>query len=98
MAFCGPAMVPHSHFLGGPRVWTDLDRAKQRAWHRRQRETHSCGVHPDVWDHELGGDLGNLHLTSGFCAACEYADARTKEAGELAPGKYLHWATPPAVV
>lgn len=95
MAICGPAVIPHSHFLGGPLVWTELDREKQRAWHRRQAETHTCGVHPDVWDHERGGDLGNLHMESRWCSACQYADAAFKEAGQMPAGKYLVWAEAP---
>jgi hypothetical protein len=95
MDICGPAVIPHSHFLGGPPVWTDLDREKQRAWHRRQQQTHTCGIHRDVWDYEHGGDLGNLHMEKRYCGACQYADAAVKDAGEMPPGTYLVWAEPP---
>lgn len=92
MAICGPALIPHSHFLGGPAVWTELDRDKQRAWHRRQQQTHSCGVHPEVWDPELGGDLDGLRLVSKVCRACEIAEQgwETYQKGRMA-GEYQVW-------
>ena len=87
-----PLGIPHSVFKG----WPQLDQDKALAWQRRQRETHSCGVHPEVWDEDLGGDLGNLHMESRFCGACQYEHAAQKEAGQMAPGRYLVWASPPA--
>jgi hypothetical protein len=92
MAICGPAVMPHSHFLGGPLVWTDLDREKQRAWYRREQETHSCGVHPDVWDPERGGDPQGLRMGSRLCGACEIAEttAPAYEKKRVA-GEYRIW-------
>lgn len=93
MAICGPAAIPHSYFLGGPNVWTELDRDKQRAWQRRQHETHGkCGIHPDVWDPERGGDPGVLRLASRTCAACELEETgRDSYDKKRLPGEYQVW-------
>lgn len=92
MAICGPARIPHSHFLGGPPIWTEFDRQKQRLWQRREAETHSCGVHPDVWDPERGGDPNNLRLVPRLCVACEIAESEQKKFAETrVAGQYQVW-------
>jgi hypothetical protein len=56
MAYCGPAGIPHSHFLGGPLTWTRDDQDKALAWQQSRREVCSgCGTFPDEWiDLETG--------------------------------------------
>lgn len=88
MDYCAPKALPHSQFL----AWDPLDRAKALAWQRRQRETHSCGVHPDVWDPERGGDPDGLRLKTKLCRACEIAEsgAEAFQRNRMA-GMYQAW-------
>lgn len=50
MDYCGPAGIPHSHYLGGPPVFTDVDRQLALAWTIRRRATcGSCHTREDQW-------------------------------------------------
>lgn len=93
MAICGPAMVPHSHFLGGPLVWTELDREKQRWWHRQQAEKCGvCGLHPSLTDPELGGHPDALELTSVLCRTCEISERGAEDyQKDRMPGEHQVW-------
>lgn len=56
MDYCAPRGIPHSHFLGGPPVWTHEDREKALWWLILDREKcSSCGTRPDEWDPAKGG-------------------------------------------
>lgn len=53
LSYCGPAGVPHSHFLGGPLVWSEHDRELALAWATRRDATcSSCGTRRDQWDRD----------------------------------------------
>jgi hypothetical protein len=93
MAICGPAAIPHSFFLGGPWRWTDLDRAKQREWHKREQERCAgCGVHPELVDVERGGDPNALELSSTLCVTCEQLDRqRDQFQKQRLPGEHQIW-------
>lgn len=67
--------ISHSHFLGGPAVWTQQDRDKAIWLAAHEGEIcRSCGTHPDEWDPTKGGDrhayVAKLHRCAG-CAAVE---------------------------
>lgn len=48
MSYCGPRGIPYLHWLGGPMVWTQLDRDLALAWLTwERRRCPSCGLHPD---------------------------------------------------
>lgn len=50
MAYCYDNALPHSHFLGGPYEWTDLDRVKVMAYAlERTERCPSCGTSPWEW-------------------------------------------------
>jgi hypothetical protein len=72
MAYCAPRGIPHSHFLGGPLQWTELDREKALWWliHDRQRCPH-CGTRPDEWDEKAGGDRHAYRAEPHHCRGCE---------------------------
>lgn len=60
MGVCRQYRIPHSHFLGGPLVWTDDDRNKAIAHehHLAAREVErcdQCGTHPDDWRDPITG-------------------------------------------
>lgn len=77
--------------------WDQLDQDKAVAWQQRERETHSCGVHPDVWDPDRGGDPESLSLVSRLCRACEIAErGRERYEKEREPGEYQVWQFRPA--
>lgn len=53
MGYCGPRGIPHSHFLGGPAVWSQADRDKALWWHMHQLEScPSCGTRKGDWDED----------------------------------------------
>ena len=63
--------IPHSHFLGGPNVWTDLDRAKVRAYRTWKAEVCSgCGTHASEWDPKRGGDRDAYIADLTYCQGC----------------------------
>jgi hypothetical protein len=94
MDYCGPLGLPHSQF----KSWDPLDQAKALAWQKRQSEIHSCGVHPDVWDPERGGDPGGLRLVSKVCGACELAEmGREVYQKQRAAGEYQVWQFGPGL-
>lgn len=76
--------------------WDPLDQAKALAWQQRKREIHSCGVHPEVWDPELGGDPDGLRLKSKLCRACEVSEqSRDQFTKNRVAGEYQVWAFGP---
>lgn len=72
MDYCGSAGIPHSHFLGGPPVWSDADRDKALAWQERKRSTHDrCGTRREEWDPSEGGDRQAFEYVPDVCPGCE---------------------------
>lgn len=83
---CEVYRIPHSHFLGGPPVWTQTDRDKA-IWHQiHKRQTcPSCGTHPDDWDPDKGGDLNAWVAGEHHCKGCQrlqVAQERTDKRAE----------------
>lgn len=71
MDYCGPHGIPHSHFLGGPRVWTEEDQQKALWWMVRERQRCSgCGTHPDDWNEDLGGRRDAFVAEERTCPGC----------------------------
>lgn len=80
MAYCGPRGIAHSHFLGGPAVWTDLDRDKALAWAALERQTCTgCGTRADEWSPAAGGSRNAWEFHPGICPGCEQKE-RTEDA------------------
>ena len=76
MAACARIGISHSHFLGGPPAWTDLDRDKAVWFEIYERERcPSCGTRPDEWDPAKGGHdhayVATLHTCWGCVALAE---------------------------
>lgn len=71
MTICEDYRIPHSHFLGGPPAWTQLDRDKA-LWHAawKRQTCQSCGTHPDEWDPAKGGDRRAYEAVVVRCAGC----------------------------
>lgn len=71
MAICETYRISHSHFLGGPPVWTQLDRDKA-VWHVawKQALCQQCGTHPDEWDPDKGGDRTAYVAVTVRCTGC----------------------------
>lgn len=86
MAYCGPRGIPHSHFLGGPLVWTASDRDKALAWQRRENSRcPSCGTREDEWDR----DEDAYHAVMLRCPGCEQRQ-RVEKAITDADGLGVH--------
>ncbi|HET7386845.1 MAG TPA: hypothetical protein VFJ19_09320 [Nocardioidaceae bacterium] len=84
MAYCGPRGIPHSHFLGGPAVWTDLDRDKALAWAALDRRTcRECGTRPEEWNPEQGGQVRPVDYAVVICPGCEAKQRTVRQARDL---------------
>jgi hypothetical protein len=72
MAYCGPRGIPHSHFLGGPARWTDIDREKALHWQDLEHATcQGCGTRSEEWDPAAGGDRRAYTFEPVVCPGCE---------------------------
>jgi hypothetical protein len=86
MAACARIGISHSHFLGGPPVWTELDRQKAVWFEIYERERcSSCGTRPAEWDPAHGGHdeayVATLHKCWG-CAALAEEQKKVKDADQ----------------
>lgn len=72
LALCTDVLgISHSHFLGGPALWTDLDRAKARAFREWKADVcNGCGTHRDEWDPGKGGDRDAYVASLTYCQGC----------------------------
>lgn len=72
MSLCETYQISHSHFLGGPAVWTAQDRDKA-IWYRvHKAETcPGCGTHPDDWDEAKGGRPDAYRAVQAHCKGCQ---------------------------
>lgn len=71
MAVCEAYRIPHSHFLGGPLEWTQLDRDKA-IWYQAYKAEccPGCGIHPDEWDPSKGGSRTAYVAKDMRCPGC----------------------------
>lgn len=71
--------IPHSHFLGGPLVWTDLDQDKALAWNREQRKLcPGCRTKKSEWDRDKDAYVGNTEVCPG-CDRLEQEQENVRE-------------------
>lgn len=76
MGYCGPAGVPHSHFLGGPPTWTVHDRDLAVAWAARTAATcRRCGTRPDQWARDMDAFVPDLYRCPG-CRVIKDAESQ----------------------
>lgn len=67
VGYCAPAGVPHSHFLGGPPVWTRRDRMLALAWAARR-----AGACPGCSSPErLMRDASTVDIDLRRCEVCQ---------------------------
>lgn len=104
MAYCGPAGIPYTRFLGrvGPPAWTDEDQDYALAWQAEKAKVcPSCGSRPEDWPTDEKGrllpdpPLEPAHVT---CVGCDvlagYDDEqRAANDGKL-PAGYMHYLRP----
>lgn len=68
---CDSMGVSHSHFLGGPPRWTDLDRAKALAYQQLMNATcGGCGTRREEWDPKAGGHRNQYLADLDECPGC----------------------------
>jgi hypothetical protein len=73
---CEVFQIPHSHYLGGPLQWTDLDREKAEMYLAWKREVcPDCGTRESEWDPEQGGHRHAFISGNRRCAGCELLES-----------------------
>lgn len=95
MAYCGPRGIPHSHFLGGPLAWSDVDRDLALAWEARRRATcQGCGLRRDQWTNADGRfDPQAFEVDFDDCPGCWLLmTGRKKLEGDAAQHIHVHLA------
>ena len=81
MSYVVPLGIPHSHFLGGPNRWTDLDQDKALAWQRAQRELcGTCKTRDAEWQKDPDAFIGDIKI----CPGCERLEQEQDNARNLA--------------
>lgn len=71
MRVCTRAGIPHSHFLGGPLVWTDDDQdLALAAYELEQDRCPGCGIHTEAMK-----DPDAARIEQFECFWCEQLDA-----------------------
>ncbi len=72
LAICDRAGISHSHFLGGPPVWSDSDQDKAVAFHdfRTAQCLGGCGTELADWDPERGGHPEAFIAGTRTCPGC----------------------------
>lgn len=72
LELCDRWGIPHSHFLGGPLKWSDLDREKAMAYRAEVASKCSgCGTRDDEWDPDQGGSRFAYVPETWRCPGCE---------------------------
>jgi hypothetical protein len=72
LAICETYQISHSHYLGGPALWTPEDRAKVEAYAEWKSGLCSgCGTHEDWWDPDKGGHRFAFVTETNRCPGCE---------------------------
>lgn len=95
LELCDRWGVPHSHFLGGPPRWTDLDRDKALAYALLARQTCVCGTRLEEWDPELGGARDAYVGDTVRCPGCQRLEEERAQipSSELGVKPYLRTPT-----
>ena len=90
MAYCGAAGIPHSWFLGGPYLWSDLDRAKALAWQAREAGRCSrCGTVSADWVDDDGRLLADppFDFYTEECKGCLCREEKVEGIPDEAKGR-----------
>jgi hypothetical protein len=75
LAVCETYQISHSHYMGGPARWTDLDRAKAEAYAEWRLGTCCrCGTRAEDWDPKQGGHRHAYIADVDVCRGCELLD------------------------
>jgi hypothetical protein len=86
LAYVVPLGIPHSHFLGGPNHWTDLDQDKALAWNREQRkQCATCKTRKDEWESDPDRYVGNIER----CPGCERLEQEQENVQQMKGAKGL---------
>lgn len=91
LAICEKLGISHSHFLGGPARWTDLDRTKALDYARWKADVcDGCGTHEDWWDPEKGGSRFAFTPGGRRCPGCELLEQERAQIPKDAKGIHVH--------
>lgn len=92
MAICRHYQVPHSHFMGGPLKWTDLDRDKAVAYEWLLREQcPRCGTLPEDWVDERNRPLDEpvWAAVARHCHGCDEMERLQEKVPKRIKGTYV---------
>lgn len=94
LALCEQFQISHSHFLGGPDEWTELDRAKAKAFRAyKNSRCPDCGTAPEEWVPKQGGHREAYIADVTFCPGCarigEMRDSLDEAARKRGPHLHL---------
>jgi hypothetical protein len=67
MAVCRQYRIPYGHFLGGPNIWTDLDRQMALEYEILVRVKCECGTYAHEWEEDPHAYIAH----SWRCPGCE---------------------------
>ena len=80
---CEVYRISHSHYLGGPPTWNDLDREKAEAYLAWKAEAcPECGTRESDWDPKLGGHRHMYIGETRRCLGCEVLEQTREEVSE----------------
>lgn len=96
LAVCERMSIPHSQFLGGDGVWTDLDRIKALSYAaEKAARCPSCGTRPEEWDEDAGGHQYAYIADSHRCPGCELLELERDAIPEHVKGVTVRLAVNP---
>lgn len=91
MALCRQYQIPHSHFMGGPLRWTELDREKAMDYEIVLKQMcPKCGTLEEDWISEDRRPLDEplMAATLRHCYGCEEVEKIQESAPKRARGVY----------
>lgn len=92
MSLCERYQISHSHFLGGPAVWTDLDRAKAKMYRAFMNEAcPDCGTRASEWDPKTGGHRDAYVADFTYCQGCSRLNDVKDAAEDTDRKKGIHY-------
>lgn len=99
LAICETYQISHSHYLGGPPVWTAEDRSKVEALAEWKAGVCSgCGTHEDWWDRAKGGHPFAFITDTHRCPGCEIKAQEQDQIPAHVKGVTVHLIPNPEVL
>lgn len=99
LALCAKYRISHSHFLGGPDLWTPADRALAQAYEEwEQGNCSGCGTRREWWDPARGGHRHAMIADTDRCPGCEVKEQLRDQIPKDAKGVHVFLRPNPDVM